>query len=84
MNRLGAILTGEADPPVYSLYVYNANPVASTPNVGKIVAFVPFVLIGYVLLCVAGAVGLANVVPMWAGFLIVGWLRLNVTLSALA
>src|SRR6266699_462778 len=26
MNRLGAILTGEANPPVHSLYVYNANP----------------------------------------------------------
>lgn len=38
MNRLGAILTGEADPPIYSLYVYNANPVASSPNAGKIVA----------------------------------------------
>ncbi len=38
MNRLGALLTGEADPPVYSLFVYNANPVASTPNAGKIVA----------------------------------------------
>ncbi len=37
MNRLGAILTGEAKPPIYSLYVYNANPVASTPNAGKIV-----------------------------------------------
>ena len=37
MNRLGAVLTGEADPPVYSLYVYNANPVASAPNAGKIV-----------------------------------------------
>ncbi len=37
MNRLGALLTGEADPPVYSLFVYNANPVASTPNAGKIV-----------------------------------------------
>lgn len=37
MNRLGAVLTGEADPPVYSLYVYNANPVASSPNAGKIV-----------------------------------------------
>ncbi len=37
MNRLGAILTGEADPPVYSLFVYNANPVASAPNAGKIV-----------------------------------------------
>src|SRR6266566_8089167 len=37
MNRLGAILTGEAEPAIYSLYVYNANPVASTPNAGKIV-----------------------------------------------
>src|SRR5437763_2787403 len=36
MNRLGAILTGEADPPIYSLYVYNANPAASTPNASKI------------------------------------------------
>lgn len=36
MNRLGAILTGEADPPVYSLFVYNANPAASTPNAGKV------------------------------------------------
>lgn len=38
MNCLGALLTGEADPPIYSLYVYNANPVASTPNAGKVVA----------------------------------------------
>jgi anaerobic selenocysteine-containing dehydrogenase len=37
MNRLGAILTGEADPPIYSLYVYNGNPVASSPNASKIV-----------------------------------------------
>lgn len=37
MNRLGAALTGEADPPVFSLYVYNANPAASSPNTGKIV-----------------------------------------------
>jgi anaerobic selenocysteine-containing dehydrogenase len=37
MNRLGAILTGEADPPIYSLYVYNANPAASTPNASKVV-----------------------------------------------
>jgi len=37
MNRLGTILTGEANPPVYSLYVYNANPVASSPNASKIV-----------------------------------------------
>jgi anaerobic selenocysteine-containing dehydrogenase len=36
MNRLGAILMGEADPPVYSLFVYNANPAASSPNAGKI------------------------------------------------
>jgi anaerobic selenocysteine-containing dehydrogenase len=36
MNRLGSILTGEADPPVYALYVYNANPAASSPNAGKI------------------------------------------------
>jgi anaerobic selenocysteine-containing dehydrogenase len=33
MNRLGAALTGEiSDPPVMSLYVYNANPATSTPN----------------------------------------------------
>ena len=38
MNRLGAILTGEAHPPVHSLYVYNANPVASAPNTSKIIA----------------------------------------------
>ncbi|GAC1380983.1 MAG: molybdopterin oxidoreductase family protein [Ktedonobacteraceae bacterium] len=37
MNRLGSLLTGEASPPIYSLYVYNANPVASSPNAGKIV-----------------------------------------------
>jgi anaerobic selenocysteine-containing dehydrogenase len=37
MNRLGAALTGEADPPIYSLYVFNANPAASSPNTGKIV-----------------------------------------------
>lgn len=37
MNRLGAILTGEANPPITSLFVYNANPVASSPNAGRIV-----------------------------------------------
>ncbi len=38
MNRLGAALTGEvADPPIMSLYVYGANPVASAPNAGLIV-----------------------------------------------
>jgi anaerobic selenocysteine-containing dehydrogenase len=38
MNRLGAALTGEvSDPPVMSLYVFSANPVASTPNTGRII-----------------------------------------------
>ena len=38
MNRLGAALTGEAvDPPVKSLFVFGANPVASSPNSGRIV-----------------------------------------------
>jgi anaerobic selenocysteine-containing dehydrogenase len=36
MNRIGAALTGEAsDPPVASLYVYCANPVASAPNASR-------------------------------------------------
>jgi anaerobic selenocysteine-containing dehydrogenase len=38
MNRLGAALTGEvADPPLKSLYVFAANPVAASPNTGLIV-----------------------------------------------
>ena len=38
MNRLGAALTGEVqDPPIMSLFVFCANPVASTPNAGLIV-----------------------------------------------
>ncbi|MDX1514364.1 MAG: molybdopterin-dependent oxidoreductase [Gammaproteobacteria bacterium] len=38
MNRLGAALTGEAeDPPIMSLYVFAANPVASSPNASLIV-----------------------------------------------
>lgn len=38
MNRLGAALTGEvSDPPIMSLFVYGANPVASAPNAGLIV-----------------------------------------------
>ncbi|HEX8997404.1 MAG TPA: molybdopterin oxidoreductase family protein [Ktedonobacterales bacterium] len=37
MNRLGAALTGEAaDPPIKSLYVYCANPAASTPNTRRV------------------------------------------------
>ncbi|MCB0013422.1 MAG: molybdopterin-dependent oxidoreductase [Anaerolineales bacterium] len=38
MNRLGAALLGEADPPIQSLYVFAANPVASSPNASQIVA----------------------------------------------
>ncbi len=38
MNRLGAALLGEAtNPPVKSLYVFGANPVASAPNTGKVI-----------------------------------------------
>ena len=38
MNRLGAALTGEVtDPPIKSLYVFAANPVAVAPNTGRIV-----------------------------------------------
>ena len=38
MNRLGAALLGEAaDPPLQSLYVFGANPAASSPDGGKIV-----------------------------------------------
>lgn len=38
MNRLGAALLGEAsEPPVMSLYVFGANPVASSPNSGRII-----------------------------------------------
>ena len=38
MNRLGAALCGEAaDPPVKSLFVFGANPVAASPNSGKII-----------------------------------------------
>jgi anaerobic selenocysteine-containing dehydrogenase len=39
MNRLGAALLGEAtDPPIMALYVFGANPAASSPNAGRIVA----------------------------------------------
>jgi anaerobic selenocysteine-containing dehydrogenase len=37
MNRLGAALLGEAaDPPIRSLFVFGANPAASSPNAGLI------------------------------------------------
>ncbi|SBT39337.1 molybdopterin-containing oxidoreductase family protein [Micromonospora auratinigra] len=32
MSRLAAVLTGEADPPVTSLVVFNANPAATVPD----------------------------------------------------
>lgn len=38
MNRLGAALTGEVqDPPIMSLFVFGANPVAASPHAGLIV-----------------------------------------------
>ncbi len=38
MNRLGAALTGEVtEPPIQSLFVFGANPVAASPNAGLIV-----------------------------------------------
>jgi anaerobic selenocysteine-containing dehydrogenase len=39
MNRLGAALLGEVkSPPIQALYVFNANPVTSTPNSRQIIA----------------------------------------------
>ena len=39
INRLGASLGGEvSDPPIMSLYVYCANPAASTPNTQRVLA----------------------------------------------
>jgi anaerobic selenocysteine-containing dehydrogenase len=38
MNRLGAALLGEAtDPPIQALYVFGANPAASTPNAARVI-----------------------------------------------
>jgi anaerobic selenocysteine-containing dehydrogenase len=38
MNRLGVALLGETtDPPIQALYVFGANPAASTPRAGRIV-----------------------------------------------
>ena len=38
MNRLGAALLGEADgPPIHALYVWGANPAASSPNTRRII-----------------------------------------------
>ena len=38
MNRLGAALTGEVqEPPIMSLFVFGANPVAASPHAGLIV-----------------------------------------------
>jgi anaerobic selenocysteine-containing dehydrogenase len=39
MNRLGAALLGEVtDPPIQALFVFGANPAASTPHSGAIIA----------------------------------------------
>ncbi|MFE9694016.1 molybdopterin-dependent oxidoreductase [Micromonospora sp. NPDC005806] len=38
MSRLAAVLTGEADPPVTSLVVFNANPVATAPDQNRLLA----------------------------------------------
>ena len=39
MNRLGQALLGEVDdPPIMSLFVFGANPLASAPNAGRIMA----------------------------------------------
>jgi len=32
MNRLGSLLTGEPDPPVKALFIYNANPAVTIPD----------------------------------------------------
>jgi len=36
MNRLGRVLTEPQSPPVRALFVYNANPVATTPDQGRV------------------------------------------------
>ncbi|MGR6319135.1 molybdopterin-dependent oxidoreductase [Micromonospora soli] len=36
MSRLAAVLTGEADPPVTSLVVFNANPAATAPDQNRL------------------------------------------------
>jgi anaerobic selenocysteine-containing dehydrogenase len=36
MNRLGEALLGESEIPIRSLFVFNANPVTSSPSAGKI------------------------------------------------
>ncbi|WBC15561.1 molybdopterin-dependent oxidoreductase [Micromonospora sp. WMMA1998] len=38
MSRLAAVLTGEADPPVTSLVVFDANPVATAPDQTRLLA----------------------------------------------
>jgi len=36
MTQLGEVLTGAIDPPVKALYVYNSNPVATTPDQNRV------------------------------------------------
>ncbi|WP_433318798.1 molybdopterin-containing oxidoreductase family protein [Micromonospora chersina] len=38
MSRLATVLTGEADPPVTSLVVFNANPAATAPDQNRLLA----------------------------------------------
>ncbi len=38
MTRLGELLTGDLDPPVQALFVYNANPVATVPDQNRVLA----------------------------------------------
>lgn len=38
MTRLGRVLTELRDPPIQALFVYNANPVATTPDQNRILA----------------------------------------------
>jgi anaerobic selenocysteine-containing dehydrogenase len=38
MNRLGRFLTGELEPPIKALFVYNCNPAATVPDHNRVVA----------------------------------------------
>jgi anaerobic selenocysteine-containing dehydrogenase len=37
MTQLGAVLTEPLDPPVHALFVYNSNPVATTPDQNRVI-----------------------------------------------
>ena len=38
MTQLGEVLTGPLDPPIRGLFVYNSNPVATTPDQHRVIA----------------------------------------------